>query len=47
MLKLNLDIQLLLALFRIIEPAKGKILIDSVDISKIGLHDCMSHLDYC
>jgi ABC-type multidrug transport system fused ATPase/permease subunit len=31
---------LLLALFRILEAAEGKIEIDGVDISKIGLHDC-------
>ncbi|KAG2112527.1 P-loop containing nucleoside triphosphate hydrolase protein [Suillus clintonianus] len=30
---------LLLALFRIIEPASGTIFIDKVDISKLGLHD--------
>ena len=29
---------LLLALFRIIEPASGTIIIDGVDVTKIGLH---------
>ena len=29
---------LLLALFRIIEPASGTIVIDGVDVTKIGLH---------
>ncbi|XP_055507850.1 multidrug resistance-associated protein 1 [Leucoraja erinacea] len=28
-----------LGLFRIIEPAEGKILIDGIDVTKIGLHD--------
>ena len=31
--------QLLLSLFRIIEPASGSIYIDGVDITKVGLHD--------
>ena len=33
-----------LALFRIIEPAAGNIVIDGVDISQIGLHDLKSRL---
>ena len=33
-----------LALFRIIEPAGGSIVIDGVDISQIGLHDLRSRL---
>lgn len=35
---------LTLALFRIIEAAQGKILIDDIDISKLGLHDLRSRL---
>ncbi|KHJ88233.1 ABC transporter, ATP-binding protein [Oesophagostomum dentatum] len=33
-----------LALFRMIEPAAGRIIIDGVDISRLGLHDLRSHL---
>jgi len=32
----------LLALFRIIEPATGTIIVDGIDITKIGLHDLRS-----
>lgn len=35
---------LTLALFRIVESADGKILIDGKDISTVGLHDLRSHL---
>ena len=35
---------LTLSLFRIIEPIKGSILIDGLDISKMGLHDLRSRL---
>jgi len=35
---------LTLALFRLIEPASGRILIDGVDISKLGLHRLRSRL---
>lgn len=33
-----------LALFRLIEAAKGKIFIDGIDISTIGLHELRSQL---
>ncbi|KAH7695297.1 multidrug resistance-associated protein, partial [Aphelenchoides avenae] len=35
---------LTLALFRMIEPAEGRIVIDDIDIAKIGLHDLRSNL---
>ena len=35
---------LTMALFRILEKAKGNIIIDGIDISTIGLHDLRSKL---
>lgn len=35
---------LIQALFRLIEPAGGRIILDNIDIAKIGLHDLRSRL---
>jgi ABC-type multidrug transport system fused ATPase/permease subunit len=33
-----------LALFRMIEPTQGRIIIDGVDIARLGLHDLRSNI---
>ena len=35
---------LISALFRLVEPVGGKIIVDGIDISKIGLHDLRSRI---
>ncbi|XP_047339561.1 ABC transporter C family member 10-like [Impatiens glandulifera] len=35
---------LISALFRLVEPTEGRIVVDNIDISSIGLHDLRSHM---
>jgi ABC-type multidrug transport system fused ATPase/permease subunit len=35
---------LTLAMFRLVEPVSGSIMIDGEDLSRMGLHDCRSKL---
>lgn len=37
---------LALALFRILEPARGRILIDNIALTRLGLHDLRSKITY-
>lgn len=34
---------LISALFRLVEPVGGKIMVDGIDLSTVGLHDLRSH----
>ena len=37
---------LALALFRILEPARGRILIDNIALTRLGLHDLRTKITY-